>query len=108
VWYLSIGNLHDESTVHNVFHLRYGVSSHTGEGDDYTLPDTFEATFTVGSMLGDIACSAVSIVDDTDLEGTHEFGVQISGTTPSGSQIMTNATFTTVEIQDNDGTQVYY
>jgi len=94
---------HDESTVHITFHSRYGVSSHTGEGDDYTLPDTFEATFTVGSMLGDTACSAVTIVDDLDLEGTHNFAVQISGTTPSGSQIMLPSPIT-VEIQDNDGT----
>jgi len=84
--------------------LRYCVSTHTGEGDDYILPDTFEATFTVGSMLGDTACSAVTIVDDLDLEGPHDFSVQISGTTPSGSQIMTSVNFTTVEIQDNDGT----
>ena len=55
-------------------------------------------------MLGDTACSAVTIVDDLDLEGPHDFSVQISGTTPSGSQIMTSANFTTVEIQDNDGT----
>jgi len=89
--------------------LRYCVSSHTDEGDDYTLPDTFEATFPVGSVPGDTACSdPITIVDDTDLEGTHEFSLQIFGTTPSGSQIMTNAALTTVEIQDNDGTQVYY
>ena len=95
---------HDESTVHNAFHSRYGVSSHTGEGDDYTLPDTFEATFTVGSMLGDTACSdPITIVDDPDLEGTHNFGVQVSRTTPSGSQIMLPSPIT-VEIQDNDGT----
>ena len=91
-----------ESTMHNTLHLH--VSTHTGGGDDYILPDTFEATFTVGSMLGDTACSAVTIVDDVDLEGTHDFSVQISGTTPSGSQIMTSANFTTVEIEDNDGT----
>ena len=51
---------HDESTVHNTFHSRCGVSTHTDEGDDYTLPGPFEATFMVGSMLGDTACSAVS------------------------------------------------
>jgi len=79
----------------------------TGEGDDYTLPDTFEATFAVGSMLGDTACSAVTIVDDLDLEGTHDFGVQISGTTPSGSQI-TSAALTTVEIQDNDDATIQF
>ena len=55
-----------ESTMHNTLHLH--VSTHTGGGDDYILPDTFEATFTTGSMLGDTACSdTITIVDDVDL-----------------------------------------
>ena len=59
----------------------------------------------VGSMLDDTACSdPITIVDDLNLEGPHNFSVQISGTTPSGSQIMTNSAFTTVDIQDIDGT----
>jgi len=89
--------------VHNTFQSRCGVSTHTGEGDDYTLPNPFEATFTAGSISGGTACTNVTIVDDLDLEGTHDFGVQVSGTTPMGSQIMLPSPIT-VEIQDNDGT----
>ena len=85
--------------------MRYCVSTCTDENDDYILPVPFEATFMVGSMLDDTACSdPITIVDDLNLEGPHNFSVQISGTTPSGSQIMTNSAFTTVDIQDIDGT----
>ena len=75
------------------------------EGDDYTVmsSDVFEATFTSGSMIGDVACDNITIVDDSDLEGTQSFGIQISGSTPSGGQILTANTFTSVLIEDNEG-----
>ena len=75
------------------------------EGDDFTVmsPDVFEATFTFGSMIGDTACDNITIVDDNDLEGTQSFGIQISGSTPSGGQIMTTGALTTVSIEDNEG-----
>ena len=76
------------------------------EGDDFTVmsPDVFEATFTSGSMIGDTACDNITIVDDGDLEGTQSFGIQISGSTPSGGQIITGGALTVVFIEDNEGT----
>ena len=78
---------------------------HSVEQDDFTVisPDVFEATFTSGSMIGDTACDNITIVDDNDLEGTQSFAIQISGSTPSGDQIITAGAFTTVSIEDNEG-----
>ena len=84
-------------------HLRISFPPYTDEVEDYISPATFEATFTAGSMVGDIACNNITIVDDPDLEGLHTFGVRISGSTPSGSQISTMNALATVEIEDNDG-----
>ena len=83
----------------------YYYSMPSVEGDDYTVtsPDVFEAIFTSGSMIGDTACDNITIVDDGDLEGTQSFAVQISGSTPSGGQIMTAGAFATVFIEDNEG-----
>ena len=74
--------------------------------DDFTVmsPDVFEATFTSGSMIGDTACDNITIVDDSVLEGTQSFSIQISGSTPSGGQIMTAGPSTDVFIVDNEGT----
>ena len=93
--------------LHNTLHLRYRFPSRTDEDEDYDSPDPFEATFTAGSMVGDTACNSITIVDDLDLEdGLHDFGVRISGSTPSGSQISTVGAVAVVQIEDNDGT--YY
>ena len=83
----------------------YYYSMPSVEGDDYTVMslDVFEATFPSGSMIGDTACDSITIVDDSDLEGTQSFAIQISGSTPSGDQIMTANAFTTVLIEDNEG-----
>ena len=79
---------------------------HLVEGEDFTVmsPDVFEATFTSGSMIGDTACDNITIVDDRDLEGNQIFSLRISGSTPSGAQIMTAGAFTIVFIEDNEGT----
>jgi len=55
-------------------------------------------------MVGNTTCDSITILDDDDLEGPHSFSVEISGTNSSGSQIMTDGAFATVEIQDNEGT----
>jgi len=91
--------------VCNTLHSGYCFFIHTVENIDYTItpPDIFEATFISGSTVGATACDSITILDDNDLEGPHSFDVQISGSTPSGSQIMATA-MATVEIQDNDGT----
>ena len=84
--------------------LQY-ITMPSAEGDDFTVmsPDVFEATFTSGSMIGDTACDNITIVDDGDLEETQLFVIVISGSTPSGGQIMTAGTFTFVLIEDNEG-----
>ena len=93
--------------LHNTLHLRYSFPPYTDEVEDYISPATFEATFTAGSMVGDTACNNITIVDDLDLEGgLHDFGVRISGSTPSGSRISTVGAMAIVQIEDNDGT--YY
>ena len=76
------------------------------EGDDFTVmsPDVFEATFMSGSMIGDTACDNIKIVNDSVLEGTQSFSIQISGSTPSGGQIMSAGPSTDVFIVDNEGT----
>ena len=91
------------SVLYLLMHFYYSLPS--VEGDDYTVmsPDVFEAIFTSGSMIGDTACDNITIMDDGDLEGTQSFGIQISGSTPSGDQIMTAGAFTTVFIEDNEG-----
>jgi len=42
-------------------------------------------------MIGSTACHNITILDDDDLEGPHNFSIRISGTNSSGSQIMTDA-----------------
>ena len=92
------------SVLYLLMHLYFSMPS--VEGDDFTVmsPDVFEATFMSGSMIGDTACDNITIVDDGDLEGTQSFAIRISGSTPSGDQIMTDGAFTTVFIEDNEGT----
>ena len=89
----------------NTLHLKYSFSTHIVEGVDYTVTssDVFEATFVAGSMIGSTACHNITILDDDDLEGPHNFSMRISGTNSSGSQIMTDAASAIVDIQDNDG-----
>ena len=98
---------HDNVTVLSYMcsNVVYYYSLPSVEGDDYTVmsPDVFEAVFTSGSMIGDTACDSITIMEDDDLEGTQSFGIQISGSTPSGDQIMTDGVFTTVFIEDNEG-----
>ena len=80
------------------------------EGEDYIV-DVYETTFpSVTTMNGDTACDTITIVDDGNLEGPQDFGffisrVTVSGTTLPGIQFM--GQFTTVEIEDNDGKQLF-
>ena len=76
------------------------------EGEDYIV-DVYETTFlSLTTMNGDTACDTVIIIDDSDLEGSHDFGFFISGATIGGttlSEIQFMGQFTTVEIEDNEG-----
>ena len=89
------------------FHVICTISS--AEGEDYTVtpPGVYEATFpALTTMNGDTACDTVTIVDDSDLEGLHDFAFSISrasvgDTTLPGIQF--NGQLTSVEIEDNEG-----
>ena len=82
------------------------------EGEDYsgTPPGVYEATFPSGSEIGSTACDTVTIVDDSILEGPHEFGFFIGGalvgdTTLPGVAVDQVAI---VEIGDNEGMEYCY
>ena len=82
------------------------------EGEDYsgTPPGVYEATFPSGSEIGSTACDTVTIVDDSILEGPHEFGFFIGGalvgdTTLPGVAVGQVAI---VEIGDNEGMEYCY
>ena len=49
---------------------------------------------------GDLACTTISIVNDTTLEGPHGFDVMIMGSVPP---LMTADTLTSVNIIDDEG-----
>ena len=52
--------------------------------DDYSLPmndsNSFDVTFSVGSGDGTVATVMISAVEDTAVEGDHEFTVSIQST----------------------------
>ena len=61
----------------------------------------YEATFpSTTTMNGDTACDTITIIDDDMLEGPHNFGFQIAGTSLTGITLMN--TFTTVNIEDDE------
>jgi len=79
---------------------------HSDQGEDYIV-DVYETTFlSLTTMNGDTACDTVTIVDDSDLEGSHDVGFFISGASVGGrtlSRIQFMGQFTSVEIEDNEG-----
>ena len=81
----------------------------SAEGEDYTVtpPGVYEATFpSVTTMNGDTACDTITIIDDSDLEGSHDVGFSIRRATVGGTSlpgIQFIGQFTSVEIEDNDG-----
>ena len=86
--------------------MAYTIPS-VSEGEDYsgTPPGEYEATFPSGSEVGSTACDTINIVDDSILEGHHEFefiigGASIAGTILSGVAV---GQFATVNIEDNEG-----
>ena len=42
-----------------------------------------QATFPTSSMEGDTSCVNISILQDLDLEGDHEFDIEVTSATPS-------------------------
>ena len=78
------------------------ISFHTlsVSGQDFSALDPLKITFAVGMTE---SCAMVSIIDDDDLEGDHEFTVSISTTEPP---ITIDSTTIEVTIEDNEGMDV--
>ena len=76
------------------------------EGEDYTVTPlgVYEATFISGSEIGSTACDTITIVDDSALEGPHNFAFFISGASVGGTSLSGVAVgqLATVEIEDNE------
>ena len=59
----------------------------------------YEATFpSMTTINGDVACDTITIIDDNVLEGPHDFGFLISGTSLPGITFI--GEFTIVNIED--------
>ena len=68
--------------------------------------------FPVGTTDGTVLCDSLSIINDNNLEGTHQFSVHITGVTAElmnqvvinlMNQVTINPRYGTVEITDDEG-----
>ena len=76
------------------------------EGEDYTTvsPDMLEVIFPTGTTDRTVLCDSLSIINDDNLEGTHQFSVHIIEVTPDLMNLVTtDPVDTTVEITDDEG-----
>ena len=71
-------------------------------GMDYTTPADPTVTFAVGDGDGDSQCLSVTILNDDDFEGNHNFTVDIMSIEPSSVDIDTSD-IGSVVIEDDDG-----
>ena len=67
-------------------------------GQDYSV-DMLEVTFPETSVDGDTACGDIGIIDDTALEGDHNFTVAIADAT----NLLVVGGEAVVTLLDNDG-----
>ena len=72
-------------------------------GEDFTEPSPLQVTFSSGDVVGDTACAALGIINDNNLEGDHEFTVNLESVTPPGPVISNSSSTTTVSIMDDEG-----
>ena len=75
-------------------------------GEDYTEPSPLQVTFSSGDMVGDTACAAFGILNDDNLEGDHEFTVNLESVTPPGP-VLSAPFSTTVSISDDEGRKMF-
>ena len=78
------------------FKLKYLLAVE-GAGEDFTVPSPFTITFPVGTPTSD--CATITIIDDTVLEGNHDFSVSIDS---AGMFAMIGTPDTTVFTIDDD------
>jgi hypothetical protein len=69
------------------------------DGSDYT-GDSFNTTFTSGSMYGATRCVNITILEDGALEGDQTFTVMLTTSDPN---VVIGINMTVVTIMDNDG-----
>ena len=63
-----------------------------------------EVVFPAGTTNGTVLCDSLSIIDDDNLEGTHQFSAHITGVTADlMNQVTTDPVNAMVEISDNEG-----
>lgn len=65
---------------------------------DFAFGSNTQLTFTSGSL---VACVDIDILDDSDIEGNHQFEVMITDVTLG--DIMISLSITTIMIMDNSG-----
>ena len=84
--------------------MAYTIPSVEDEDFIGTPPDVYEATFLSGSEIGNTACDTIIIVDDSALEGPHNFAFFISGASVGGTSLsgVAMGQLATVEIEDNE------
>ena len=72
------------------------------EGVDFDSPTPLQIIFNIDSSPGpvDPVCATIDILDDTVLEGNHEFSVQITGVGPAAE--IGSPDTTTVVIDDDE------
>ena len=63
-----------------------------------------QVVFPAGTTDGTVLCDSLSIINDNNLEGTHQFSVHITGVTAElMNQVTINPRYGTVEITDDEG-----
>jgi len=76
------------------------------KGEDFTTvsPDILGVVFPAGTTDGTVLCDSLSITNDGNLEGIHQFSVHMTGVTADlMNQVTINPQDATVEIRDDEG-----
>ena len=76
------------------------------EGEDYTLPGTFEIVFDTEVVSDDTRCVSIDIENDSIVEGDQTFLIEISNVSPQVQMGQNNTV--TVIIEDNDSKWMYW
>lgn len=78
----------------------YNTWSSWTASDDFTVPSPFTVVFTAGP--NNTACGNISIVNDNEVEGDHQFAVEIVDVGEFAS--IEDPSLITVVIKDDEGT----
>ena len=81
-----------------MIYCRFSIKSCTANQSDFVLGSNTQLTFTSGSLN---TCLDIEILDDSNVEGDHQFEILITDVTLGG--FMMNSSVTTITIIDNSG-----